>query len=335
MTEEKAPAGYALNSQPQTVRVNADDTQTLVFVNPPMGSLLIKKIDTATHAPQSGVQFFVTDSTGAVIGSNGGYYTTGSAGTILIDNLDPGLTVIARETAAKDGYVLDDAPQSIQIKAGKTVTMEFRNAPNGGLVVEKRDSITGAPLSGAIFRITTSTGAYADNYGGYVSSNGLYTTGANGLIWLYDLTPGTYVVTEEKAPDGYVLNSSPQTVRVNADDTQTVMFENPPMGKLLIKKIDAATHSPLSNVQFYVTDSTGAAIGSSGGYYTTDSAGTILISGLVPGTTLIVKETRAKPGYILDDTAQTAVIQSGETAALEFRNIPKGALPLCSAFHSA
>lgn len=326
--ELASDSGHVIDAAPQTAYISGEqqDVVQLFFGNAPKGGVLIKKIDSATHAPLSDVRFFITDSSGAVLGNNNGYFITDSAGLVLIDNLDPGLTVIARETAAKDGYVLDDTPQTVKVKSGETVTLEFRNAPNGGLVIQKRDSITGAFLSGAVFRVTTSTGAYADNYGGYVSSNGLYTTGANGLIRLYDLTPGTYVVTEEKAPDGYVRNSQPQTVRVNADDTQTLVFENPPMGKLLIQKIDAATHEPLSDVQFLVTDSTGAAIGSSGGYYTTDSAGTILISGLIPSTTLIVRETRAKPGYILDETAQTAVIQSGETTALEFRNIPKGAL---------
>ena len=326
VTEERAPAGYALNSQPQTVRVNPDDTQTLLFENPPMGGLLIKKIDAATHAPLSDVQFYVTDSSGAVIGNSGGYYTTDSAGTILIDNLDPGMTLIVKETRTKDGYVLDDTPQAIEIKAGKTVMLEYRNAPYGGLVIQKRDSITGAPLSGAIFRVTTASGEYADNYGGYVSSNGLYTTGANGQIRLFDLAPGAYVVTEEKAPDGYILNSQPQTVRVNPDDTQTLVFENPPMGGLLIKKIDAATHAPLSGVQFYVTDSAGAVIGSTGGYYTTDSAGTIRITGIAPETTLIVKETRTKDGYVLDDVPQTIQIKTGKIVELEFRNAPDGGL---------
>ena len=49
---------------------------------------------------------------------------------------------------------------------------------------------------------------------------------------------------------------------------------------------------------------------------------------LLTGATLIVKETRAKSGYILDDTPQAAKIKSGETVTLEFRNQPKGRLTI-------
>ncbi len=322
VTEAKAPEGYALNSQPQTVRVQAGDTQTLVFENPPTGGLLIRKLDTATHAPISDVQFSVTDGSGAAIGN--GYYTTDSAGTIRIDGIAPGTMLVVKETRARNGYVLDDTPQIVTVQAGKLAELEFRNAPKGGLVIQKVDSITGESLSGAVFRVTTSGGGYVDNSGGYVSSNGLYTTDRQGLIRLYDLEPGTYVVTEVQSPDTHILGGTPQTVRVNAADVQTLTFANAPKGSLLIRKLDASTHAPLSDVRFSVTDDTGAVIGS--GYYTTDSAGTILIEGLTPGTTLVVRETQARAGYLLDDTPQIVRIVSGKTQELEFRNAPKGGL---------
>ena len=50
---------------------------------------------------------------------------------------DPGTTLVVRETRAKPGYLLDDTPQTIQIKAGQTVTLEFRNQPLGNLIIEK------------------------------------------------------------------------------------------------------------------------------------------------------------------------------------------------------
>ena len=59
----------------------------------------------------------MTNSDGGVIGSANGKYVTDSAGTIRIDNLEPGLTVIVKESRAKEGYILDDTPQSIKIKS--------------------------------------------------------------------------------------------------------------------------------------------------------------------------------------------------------------------------
>lgn len=51
-----------------------------------------------------------------------------------------------------------------------------------------------------------------------------------------------------------------------------------------------------------MTASDGAVVGDSNGKFVTDSAGSFLVEGVEPGTTLVVKETRAKPGYQLDDT---------------------------------
>ena len=99
--------------------------------------MLIKKVSSADNSPISDVQFFVTESDGTVVGNSNGYFTTDSAGTILIDNIDPGTTLVAKEVKAKEGFLLDDTPQTAQIKAGQTTTLEFRNKPMGNLVIEK------------------------------------------------------------------------------------------------------------------------------------------------------------------------------------------------------
>ena len=82
----------------------------------------------------------VTRSDGTVIGNSNGTFTTDSAGTILIHDLDPNTTVVIKEIRAKDGYLLDETPQTIKIKSGETVTAEFRNQPLGGLRIVKLDS---------------------------------------------------------------------------------------------------------------------------------------------------------------------------------------------------
>ena len=54
---------------------------------------------------------------------------------------------------------------------------------------------------------------------------------------------GTLVVTEVKAPDGYLIdeNTRSQTVVVRPDDTQTLTFYNTPSGGLQIIKSDEDT----------------------------------------------------------------------------------------------
>ena len=112
---------------------------------------MIRKIDSVTGKPLSDVEFLVTSSNGAVLGKENGRFVTDAAGSILLEGLEPGLTVVVKELRARPGYLLDDIPQTIQILSGQTVTLEFRNQPKGGLLILKKDAVTGEPLPGAEF----------------------------------------------------------------------------------------------------------------------------------------------------------------------------------------
>lgn len=292
----------------------------LYFGNAPKGSVLIKKIDSITRAPLSDVRFFITDADGKLLGNANGYFTTDSAGTILLENLDPGLTVIAKEAAAKDGYILDDTPQTVKVKSGETVTLEFRNTAKGALIVQKYDSVTKEPLPGAEFKITTASGELVPDNEGLTSSNGLYVTDAQGQIVLSKLNPGTYVVTETKAPDNYKPDGKPQTVVVGPADTQTLSFYNEPLAVLTILKRDATTLKPLAKAVFSVKYGNGQAVGANNGRYTTDADGVATVTGIEPSATVIVTEETAPTGYIKDATPKTVVVRSGAANTLVFDN---------------
>ena len=321
--EISAPDGYVITDAAETVYLSGKDQDviTVTFGNDKMGSLLIVKKDAVTGAPISDVEFLVTDSDGSVIGTANGRYVTDSAGTIRIDGLTPGMTVIAREVRAKDGYILDDTPQSIKIKRNSVMTLEFRNQPKGGVLVKKVDAVTNAPISNVEFLVTDSDGNFIGN------ANGKYVTDSAGTFTITDVAPDTtLVIKETHAKDGYILDDTPQTVKVKSNEVITVEFRNQPKGGVLVKKVDAATNEPISDVEFLVTDSDGNFIGNANGKFITDSAGTFTITDIAPGTTLIIKETRAKDGYLLDDTPQTVKVKSNEMITLEFRNQPLGGL---------
>ena len=321
--EISAPDGYVITDATETVYLSGKDQDviTVTFGNDKMGSLLIVKKDAVTGAPISDVEFLVTDSDGSVIGTTNGRYVTDSAGTIRIDGLTPGMTVIAREVRAKDGYILDDTPQNIKIKRSSVMTLEFRNQPKGGVLVKKVDAVTNAPISNVEFLVTDSDGNLIGN------SNGKFVTDSAGTFTITDIAPGTtLVIKETHAKDGYILDDTPQTVKVKSNEVITVEFRNQPKGGVLVKKVDAATNEPISDVEFLVTDSDGNFIGNANGKFITDSAGTFTITDIAPGTTLIIKETRAKDGYLLDDTPQTVKVKSNEMITLEFRNQPLGGL---------
>jgi len=336
ISELSAPAGYVLDpTNTRTVYLSGEnqDYVSITFGNQKMGSLLITKKDSLTGAPLSGVEFFVTDSDGAVIGNANGKFVTDFAGSILINNLKPGSTIVARESRTISGYVLDDAPQTIKIRANETVSLEFRNAPKGTLIVQKIDASTGEPLTGAQFKIVAANGELTADNEGLTSSNGLYTVDRNGQIVLEKLTPGTYIVTEQLAPDGFILDRQPQTVVVNAGDTQTLTFANAPKGSLVIEKYDKVTNERLPGAQFRITTASGELVSddegrtSTNGLYTTDETGRIVLGKLQPQTYIAV-EVSAPDGYQLDPTPQTVVVGTDDAQVLRFYDEPLATLTI-------
>ena len=329
--EISAPDGYVITDATETVYLSGKDQDviTVTFGNDKMGSLLIVKKDAVTGAPISDVEFFITDSDGSVIGTANGRYVTDSAGTIRIDGLTPGMTVIAREVRAKDGYILDDTPQSIKIKRNAVMTLEFRNQPKGGVLVKKVDAVTNAPISDVEFLVTDSDGNLIGN------ANGKFVTDSAGTFTITDIAPGTtLVVKETRAKDGYILDDTPQTVKVKSNEVVTVEFRNAPKGNLIIVKQDSVTKEPLEGVQFKIVyadgsyvDAEGGAL-SSDGLYWTDKEGKITISGI--SGTVVVSEVETIPGYTIDENSrtQTVVVNPNDTQTLYFYNTPVGDLQI-------
>ena len=329
--EISAPDGYVITDATETVYLSGKDQDviTVTFGNDKMGSLLIVKKDAVTGAPISDVEFFITDSDGSVIGNANGKYVTDSAGIIRIDGLTPGMTVIAKEARAKDGYILDDTPQSIKIKRNSVMTLEFRNQPKGGVLVKKVDAVTNAPISDVEFLVTDSDGNLIGN------ANGKFVTDSAGAFTITDIAPGTtLVIKETRAKDGYLLDDTPQTVKVKSNEVVTVEFRNQPKGNLIVVKQDSVTKEPLEGVEFKITYADGSYVDAEGGtlsstgLYRTDKAGKITISGI--SGTVVVTEIETIPGYTIDENTrtQTVVVNPNDTQTLYFYNTPVGGLQI-------
>ena len=126
--ELESDGNHIIDREPQTVWISGEDQDvvTLRFGNAPLGSLLITKLsDDSKHEPLSGVEFLLTDSSGHYLGNDNGRFTTNAAGEILVDGLEPGMTVIAREVRAKTGYLLDDSPSTHSSRAAKRRICSF------------------------------------------------------------------------------------------------------------------------------------------------------------------------------------------------------------------
>ena len=329
--EISAPDGYVITDAAETVYLSGKDQDviTVTFGNDKMGSLLIVKKDAVTGAPISDVEFLITDSDGSVIGNANGKYVTDSAGTIRIDGLTPGMTVIAKEVRAKDGYILDDTPQSIKIKRNSVMTLEFRNQPKGGVLVKKVDAVTKAPIADVEFTVTTSVGTVVGD------ANGKFVTDSTGTFIIAGVAPDTtLIIKETRAKDGYILDDTPQTVKVKSGEVVTVEFRNQPKGNLIVVKQDSVTKKPLEGVQFKIVYADGSYVDAAGGtlsstgLYWTDKEGKIALSGI--SGTVVVTEVETIPGYTVDENTrtQTVVVNPNDTQTLHFYNNPVGGVEI-------
>lgn len=337
VTETRAPDGFILDTQSQTVQIKEGRTVSLTFKNTPKGALIIQKRDSETNKPLPGAEFRVTTAAGCEVGLNGvigdstltqnGIFTTDSSGEIRITNLIPGSYVITY-IKAPEGYVMDQPSTNVVIgPKGDTQTVVIKNSQAGTLIIDKRDSLTGKPLAGVTFKVTTASGEFVPDENGHISSNGLYMTDKEGKIQINGVV-GTLVVTEIKTIPGYTIDpgSQTQTVVVHPNDTQTVYFTNTPSTTLVIEKYIEGTTTPIKGVTFLVTDSSGAVVGQSNGEFITDEAGRIVITDLVPGTTVTARETKVPEGFVLDTTPKSIQIKEGEVQTLRFYNQKQGGL---------
>lgn len=317
--ELASDSGHVIDTAPQTAYISGKDQDVveLYFGNSPKGALLIKKIDSVSREPLSDVEFFVTTSDGTVVGNANGKFVTDSAGTVLIENIDPGTTLVVKETRTKDNtYILDDTPQTARIKAGQTVTLEFRNQPKGSLIIHKQDSVTKEPLEGVQFKITYADGRVVDADGGQLSSNGLYWTDKNGQIKITGIT-GTIVVTEVQSIPGYTIHEETrsQTVVVNTNDTQSLYFYNDPIGGVEIIKVNADKKTErIPNVKFEIRRADDGLVDT----VTTDKNGRAFLS-LEDGHYYAV-EIKSADGFELDSTPHYFEVKDGKTTTLTVEN---------------
>ena len=318
VTELEPAAGYTIKAPiSQDIYIKGGDNMTVHFENVPKSALIIRKIDSETGLPVQGATFTVR-YLGGTSGSSGTIIHEGVTsinGTITLAGLAPG-TYVVEETKPANGYELSNpSVQTAYIADNEqaVVQLRFENAKKGNLIITKLDSVTKLPLAGATFKVTDSSGAVIG------PNNGIYTTDASGVINLAENLPigSTIIVQEQKAPDGYLLDGTAQTVKIKENITHSLTFYNAPMSSAQIIKIDSTTKQPLKNAQFTVYKKSGEIVGK----YTTNGDGIIILPALAPGWYKAV-ESKAPSGYVLDDTPQDFEITSNQFIKLVFENRP-------------
>ena len=309
VTEIETIPGYLIdpNTKSQTVVVNPNDTQTLTFQNQPTKNLVIQKLISGTDKPLAGVEFLITDASGATVGPNNGIYKTDEYGRITISGLEPGTVITAKETKTLEGYVLDSTPQSIEIKEGEGQTLTFYNSTFGGVEIIKVDENDRTKrLAGVTFEIRKMDDALVDTV----------TTGKDGRAEL-DLDAGSYYAVEIEAAEGYKLDNTPTHFTVEDGKPTSITITNKAFSGILLHKTDSVTGKGIQGVTFLLYDSTNKPVGQ----YTTDNTGYIYIDDLTVSGKYFLKEMENK-GYLVDTELKTIYVTAGETTLVEWKNTP-------------
>jgi uncharacterized surface anchored protein len=301
VTQISAPAGYLVAGTAKTQYVNYAGTYAVDFENQPKSGLYVVKYDADTKAPLKDAKFRV-EREGTLIGT----YTTNADGAFSVPNLEPGWYAVS-EYAAPQGYILDDTPKSVQVVSEKLHKLEFANRKLASIQIIKTDEYSGDPLAGAKFRVTTQAGEFVADV----------VTDASGKATIGEVLPGWYVISETKAPGGYLITEPARTVEVKATVPCVVTVTNRAENNLEIVKLDYFTRAPLAGATFKVERSNGANIGT----FRTDGTGKILV-GTLTEDTYVVSEAAAPQGYRLDSEPQIIVVQGGKLQSVEFLDKP-------------
>ena len=319
--EIAAPEGYLMDKNPtQTIRIYATDDNkeyTVTFVNKKKPAIELTKVDgDDTSVKLAGAVFRITDTT------TGKYWDveTGEDGKALLEGLEINRTYIVEEIKAPAGYEKSGYRKEIVLQEARTHTIIVENFKNPSLIIEKRDAETLKPLVGAQFRIEKASGELI----------GTYTTDIDGLIEidpLNGLAEGAVVITEVKAPDGYVLDSTPHRVNLTLGQATTVELYNTSKPGLQIIKKDSLTGQPVGGARFSVVQLLNSGGEKKLGEFTTSQNGTFFIPDLTPGR-YVITELQAADGYILDSTPRTVEIEGGKLNVVEVYNTPYSDLRL-------
>lgn len=186
-----------------------------------------------------------------------------SNGTITFEKLKPG-TYFVKETSVPKGYLIDNTVKSVNVVAGQTASVEFKNNEPTGEIYIYKVSENNDKVGQADFQIIA-----AENITNVAKTKTYYTKGqvvdtitteiGTGMASKKGLPLGKYIVKEVKVPTGYLLNETEFPVNLEYKDNKTPVIElkvegvldKEPRGKITIEKKDKETGSiPQGDAEF-------------------------------------------------------------------------------------
>ena len=190
-----------------------------------------------------------------------------------------GTTIVVFETLYSDGVEI--AAHTDINDEGQTITIE----PRGGLLIQKTSE--DGVLTGFTFLVEGE---------GYSET---FTTDGAGTIYIEDLAPGEYTITEQESEltDRYEIPAG-QTVEVTADQATTVEFYNALLRGIITGHKTGAEQAPLEGVTFGLFDAEATEFTVENAIATTETDANGEFSFEAPYGDYQVKELETVPGYV-------------------------------------
>ena len=232
---------------------------------------------------------------------------------------------ISFQYAVADGYtgtsIYYEHPETqnvvvTKVHAQTTATIQVLVEKDGFGKIVKKSTDTGAVLAGARYKVTNNMDTSVE----------YLTTGADGAATTKAYPSGTVLtITEVTAPNQYVLDTTPQTITIEANKTKSVTFSNQlAQGIIRLDKsalqsgktMPTSSYSLTGNV-FHVFDSSGTRVAT----LTTNVSGKAESQKLNIGK-YTVREVTASAGFLLNPkTFDVEIRYDGQTVALTYADI--------------
>ena len=310
LTEISTNDNYVINKTNFDVNVEYNKTTTQSITNDhKKGNLKIYKVDKDNHKIALGnVQFdLYSDEFQRVIGT----YTTNVDGEITINNLRTGSYRLIEKNTGKWYNLAEDTDVEVKWNTTEENTIE-NELKKGQIKVIKVDQDNNeVKLEGVKFDVLDENGNVLETI----------TTDKNGEAYTSRYAIRDYsklTIREKETLQNYVLNETPQTVTLEADQIKTITFTNElKKGQIKVIKVDQDNNEvKLEGVEFNVYDEDNNLVDT----LITDENGEATSKRLRIDKQYVVQETKTLSNYVLNETPQTVTLTQDQITDITFEN---------------
>ena len=310
LVELSTNQNYVLNKATFDVNVEYNKTTKKDITNDhKKGNLKVYKVDKDNHKIALGnVKFdLYSEEFKRVIGS----YTTNVDGEIKIDNLRTGSYKLIEKNTGKWYNLAKDTEVEVKWNTTEENTIE-NELKKGQVKVVKVDLDNNeVKLQGIKFDVLDENGKVLETI----------TTDENGEAYTSRYAIRDYskiTIREKETLQNYVLNDTPQTITLEADQIKTVTFTNElKKGQVKVIKVDLDNKEvKLKGVEFKVYDQDNKLVDT----ITTDENGEAVSKRLRIDKEYHVVESKTLQNYVLNDTPQKVILKQDQITDLTFEN---------------